>query len=244
MRKSIHSLTFAIALFISFSASAQNDAGNLSGGNSFANDVNGRPLYLKTEYRSEGSPYYYDEYSYADITAENGKTYKAVMVKLNLVENLVIYKTDNGEEMIATTPLKRIRFYSSVIGEKMHPGITLESIEGPINAEKSKVYEVLADGKTKLLKHIAITYSDDKAYGESTITRTFKRSSAYYSLIGGSNAQPKKLSRSKPAVIELFNTQKDSVRNYIDEHKLDCKSEEDLIKIFEYYQKIANPSTT
>lgn len=244
MRKSIISIFLGISFLAALSASAQTDAGNLAGGNSFANDVNGRPLYLRTEYRTEGSPYYYDEYSYADITAANGKVYKAVLVKLDLVENLVLYKLDDGKEMIATTPLKKIRFYSSVIGEKMQPGVTLEAIEGAINVDKAKVYEVLADGKTKLLKQITVIYTDEKRYGESTITRSFKRSTTYYSLIGGSDAQPKKLTRSKPAIRDIFTSQKDNVRSYIDEHKLDCKSEEDLIKIFEYYQKITNPSAT
>lgn len=244
MKKSTSIILLGLSFLFASIASAQNDLSNLAGGNSFANDINGRPLYLKTEYRADGSPYYYDEYSYADITSVEGKVYKAVLVKLDLVENLILYKTDDGKEMIASTPLKKIRFYSSVIGEKMLPGITLETIGGAINAEKAKVYEVLTEGKAKLLKQVSITYSDDKLYGESTITRKFKRSSGYYSLVGGSDAEPKKLTRSKPAIIELFSTQKDSVRNYIDDHKLDCRSEEDLIKIFEYYQKIANPSTT
>ncbi|HEX2629853.1 MAG TPA: hypothetical protein VHM26_12595 [Chitinophagaceae bacterium] len=242
MRKNTSIILLGFSFLFTSIISAQND--NLAGGNSFANDINGRPLYLKTEYRAEGSPYYYDDYSYADITSLEGKVYKAVLVKLDLVENLILYKTEDGKEMIASTPLKKIRFYSSVIGEKMHPGITLETIGGAINAEKAKVFEVLAEGKAKLLKQVSVTYSDDKLYGESTITRKFKRATGYYSVVGGSEAEPKKLTRSKPAIIELFSSQKDSVRNYIDDHKLDCKSEEDLIKIFEYYQKITNPSAS
>jgi hypothetical protein len=243
MRKNIPLILLGFSFLFALPASAQNDQSNLAGGNSFANDINGRPLYLKTEYRAEGSPYYYDEYSYADITTVDGKVYKSVLVKLDLVENLVLYKMEDGKEMIATTPLKKVSFYSSVIGEKMHPAITLETVGGSINIEKAKVYEVLADGKTKLLKQISITYSDDKQYGESTITRKFKRSSGYYSLTAGIDAEPKKLTRSKTAILELFSSQKDSVRNYIEQHKLDCKSEKDLVKIFEYYQKITNPSS-
>jgi hypothetical protein len=214
------------------------DFSRSTGGISTATDISGKPVYLKTEYRAEGSPYYYEDYCVADITATDGKVYTAVKVKINLLENKVLYLLDDGSEMLATTPLVKIKLYPYVRDGKAYPLTILQSIGDPINKENTKIYAVLVDSTAKLFKQIVVTYSDSKGYGEASITRTFNKSENYFASIPSSSLSLQKIEKNKSAVTSLFGAQKEKIAAYIEQEKLNCRSEQDLIRIFKYYHTL------
>ncbi len=74
----------------------------------FNNDAYGRPLYLKTDFPTEGSPYFSDEYHLAQITSEKGSVYTNIKVKINLLDHVVQYMLEDGKEMITDMPVKRL----------------------------------------------------------------------------------------------------------------------------------------
>ncbi|WP_315821655.1 hypothetical protein [Paraflavitalea speifideaquila] len=100
--------------------------------NPFLNDANGRPMYMQTSYRSEGSPYYHEQYSLAEITSVAGKVYSNVNVKINIQTNEVLYMSADGKEMITTMPVKRIRFIG-FMSEQGAADRILESFGQPLN---------------------------------------------------------------------------------------------------------------
>jgi len=209
---------------------------NVGGGNTFANDINGRPMYLKTEYVADGSPYLYEDYCMAEITAMNGKVYSNVKAKINLQEKLLLYLLDNGEEMIMTSPIKKIKFYNYISNGTAYPERTFQSHLTALNAEGAAIYEVLAeDSAATLLKQITVTYNDSKGYGEATITRTFKKSEQYFAAIPSRSKELKKIEKNKSALAALFGSRAPVVSTYIEQKKLKCKSEEDLAEVFRYY---------
>lgn len=231
---------FFLFIIVALSATAgfaqNNFDSNLNGGNSFANDVNGRPLYLKTEYNADGSPYLYDEYCLADITAMNGKVYKNIKAKINLQEKLLLYRLDNGEEMVMTTPVKLIRFYSYINNGNAYGERTFIGHNGPMNGESTPIYELIyEDSAAALLKLISVSYTDSKGYGEATITRTFKKSNSYFAAVPPSSPQLQKIERNRSAVAALFGKQSAAVSQFINDKKLKCKSDEDLVAVFGYY---------
>ena len=211
---------------------------NVLGSNPFATDINGRPMYAKTEYIAQGSPYFYDDYCLAEVTTTTGKVYPETKIKFNIMENLVLYILNDGTEMIATTPIAKIKFYDYFKEGKVYPSTTLQSIGEPINKDKSKIYALLVDSTARLYKQISITYDDSKGYGEATVTRTFKREENYFALIPGISTELQKFTKNKSSVSDLFGKQKEKVSTYIDQQKLNCKSEKDLIRIFSYYHTL------
>jgi hypothetical protein len=229
---------FLIASMFAVAGSSQTSSfdSNLSGGNSFANDVNGRPLYLKTEYNADGSPYLYDEYCLADITAMNGKTYKNVKAKINLQEKLLLYRLDNGEEMVMTTPVRKIRFYNYINNGVAYGERTFQGHNGPMNGEATMMYElVYEDSSAALLKLITVSYTDSKGYGEATVTRTFKKTNSYFAVIPPGAPELKKVDKNKTSVAALFGRKADAVAGFISQKKLKCRSDEDLVEVFRYY---------
>ena len=57
--------------------------------NPFMNDANGRPLYWGANYVPDGTPYFHEQYNWADITTLKGTVYKDVRVKYNLLDRVV-----------------------------------------------------------------------------------------------------------------------------------------------------------
>ncbi|MBC7948483.1 MAG: hypothetical protein H7Y42_11420 [Chitinophagaceae bacterium] len=201
------------------------------------NDANGRPLYLRTTYIADGSPYLYEEYAFAEITSSNGTLYPNVRVKVDLVDKLVIYITESGDEMIATTPIRQVRFHNFISSGVAQGAVVLEGSDGSVNSPGGKIYQVLESGKAKLLKELTVTFSDNKRYGEATVTRVFTRKETYFGLFDGPPGL-KKLERNKSSLVDFFPTMKNEVTAYIEAQKLKCKSEEDLIVVFRYYNSI------
>ena len=48
----------------------------------------------------------------------------------------------------------------------------------------------------------------------------------------------RKVEKNKASLISMFETKQTEIRNYIENQKLKCKSEQDLIKVFNYYNSI------
>lgn len=209
---------------------------NLSGGNAFANDINGRPMYLKTEYTADGSPYLYEEYCLAEVTMLTGKVYDNVRAKINLQEKLLIYPLDNGMEMILTSPILKIKFYSIVTQGTAFPERTFMGHGKALNDPGGEIYEVMyEDSASKLLKRVAISYTDSKGYGEATITRSFRRSTSYFAAVPSSGKELVKVEKDPKAVSALFGNKTAAIKSFIDQKKFKCKSEEELIEVFKYY---------
>ncbi|AXY78067.1 hypothetical protein D3H65_30540 [Paraflavitalea soli] len=208
---------------------------NTLGSNPFMSDANGRPAYLKTEYNVEGSPWYHDAYSVAEITSTAGKVYSNVQVKINLAENEVLYLADDGKEMVATIPIKKIRFIQFVSKEGVADKV-LESFGQPMNTPKNIIYEVLDSGKCTLLRQIRITSQDNRRFNEASITRTFQRSEFCHVLLPDGKIQ--KLSAGKDDMINLLQDKKAEVSAFIDEKRLKCRNVEDYRKVIAYYNSL------
>jgi hypothetical protein len=219
-----------------FSQNARFNGDPMSGRPMMA-DADGKPLYLKSSYTAEGSPFIYDEYSDADITLTSGQVYANQKVKVNLLDKYFLYKTADGVEMEITSPIRSIRFHSIGTGDvKIRPERTLEGFGGALNAPGAAIYEVVTkDSAAALLKQIVVTYIDVKPYGEVNTTRKFKHSEIYFAAVPPTNKELKKIEKSKNGVASLFGSQSPAVTAFINQKKLKCKSEEELVEVFKYY---------
>src|SRR5689334_4962364 len=106
-----HSLTILITciFFCTFSLRAQRTyTGNYNNANELLTDVTGKPIYLKTEYNIEGTPFFPAEYTRATLITSMGKRYNGIKVKFNLMDNLLIMLMDDGKELVTVTPMYRV----------------------------------------------------------------------------------------------------------------------------------------
>jgi hypothetical protein len=206
-----------------------------SGPNPFLADANGKPLYLQQNYVAEGNPYFRDQYYFAELTTFNGKVYRDVQVKVNLMENQVLYLTEDKKEMISTSIIKRIKFYSIPDADGSQH-LVLESFNGGLNIENTPIYQVLDSGTYILLKRIVVNYRDIKGYGQSTITRTFEHLETFYCRMPDGSIS--KLNKGKEALLEIFGKKRNLVEAFIDKNNLKCRTAKDFQKVFSYANSI------
>jgi hypothetical protein len=223
-----------LATFIYLNAISQGNFGS----NPFAVDINGRPLYEKTEYRSEGSPFVYEDYTLADLLSAQGVLYKSIQVKFNIAENKLIYLDSKGKEMLALTPITGIYFYPFRKDYITYDAVVYKSHSKPLNISGAPVYQVVGDSSARLYKQISISYRDDKPLHEATITRVFTRKETYFALLKGDDSTLHKVEKNPNQVTGLFGNKASLVKAYIENNKLNSRSEKDLALIFRYYNTL------
>ncbi|RYY61269.1 MAG: hypothetical protein EOO05_06965 [Chitinophagaceae bacterium] len=205
--------------------------------NPFMQDANGRPLYLRQEYTAEGSPYYYEDYTYADVEAMSGKTYKDVKIRVNLLENQLAFQLPDGTELIAMTPIRSVTFYSFLKDNLSFDRVTLTGLDTPLNTPGVPVYELQVDGKAKLLNKMEVSFTDSKPYGSATITRVFRRKTELMALTG-SGGLPVKIPKNREGVAALFGKDSEQVEQFIKINKLNCRLVNHLQQVFTYYNRL------
>jgi len=229
----IRTLLLSTALLVAGAAKAQ-----LSelGSNPFMSDANGRPMYLQTNYRSEGSPFYHDAYFLADLTSIQGKVYPKIKVKLNVQTNELLYMAPDGTEMIAALPVRRIRFLG-LLNENDNTERILESATAqPLNTPNAAVYELVDSGHVSLLKLIRITYSDNKEFNQSSIVRNFKRKETWHLRMPDGTIT--KFETGKDALLTTLKDKQKEVADYIEKEGLKCRSVDDCHKVLTYYNSL------
>ena len=204
--------------------------------NPFLNDANGRPLYWGSTYRQEGSPYFHNEYNWAEIVSSNGTFYKDVRIKYNVVEHKVQYIGDDGVEMLANSGIRSIRFPLLVSEDGSRVNVKLVSNTGILNEGEPIIYELLDSGKISLLKKISITYRDDKKYGEAVITRHYDRKETEFVKLA--NGEYKKLEKTRSFILEITADKLKEIDTYINANNIKCKSTKDFQLIISYYNSL------
>lgn len=221
-------LLLLLTVFVVFRAGAQSyshvqDAGS----NPFLSDVNGRPLYLPTNYNAEGSPYFLDDYRPARIVLADGSVYSDIRVKFNLVERLVQYLDKNGKEMVTDKPVRQLTLLNPEEGKEY----VLESDGPALNSNNAVVYQLLDSGAVRLLKKITVTSRDEKPYSSASITRVYDRKEILY--YQNSGEHPAKLERNKSFVSGLFKTRQAEIIAFAESNQINFKDEQDLKRIFQ-----------
>lgn len=225
-------LTILALVFLSISNNVFSQA------NPFMTDANSRPLFMRSNYIADGSPYLFEEYQPAEVVLENGKSYSNIKARFNLVEKELVYLDDKGDEMLVTSPVRSILFYSSVNKDGVREEVKLSSPGKYLNSKENTTYIVLSDGKAKLLKQVTVTFSDEKKYGEATITRTFRRKETNFAYLPGKSPEFQKVEKNKSSIIAMFGDKTAEITSFIEKNQLKCKSDEDLVRIFQHYNSL------
>ncbi len=211
-----------------------------SGSNSLAllQDLNGSPLRVGNAKSVEGNPFFKSSFCEANLITSEGNKYANVRTKLNLQNNIVIYtKTELDEnEFTPTVQIKQIQF----IGCSDSKGVAIfQSGFPPIGKQDESVfYQVLDSGKTKLLKYYQIDETQNAVNGLNPGAPSILLLKVEFYFVFDSLKGMKKITKSNDDVLNYFSDKKSLIETFIATNKLKCKREEDLIKVFNYYNSL------
>ncbi|GAB3909871.1 hypothetical protein [Mucilaginibacter boryungensis] len=214
MKKFVSSL-LTIALFVSVTAKAQN----------YYSDIQGNVLKENRADEAEGSPYLKDTWGIGSATIAKG-TYDNMKLKYDLKNDVVVFASKDNVPMSFAEPVTRF----IIDGMKFASGFPA------IGAQvKDSYYQVLSDGKTKLLKHLAKHIEETKTYGSATANRTYVATATYYVF------KDDKMSAIKPdkkAVMAVMADKAGQMEDYLKNNKVNFKNDADLSQLFDKYNSL------
>jgi len=180
----------------------------------------------------EGTPFFNEQMMRAVILIE-GKEYKNIMVRLNLLESQVNYLDDKQNEMIATTPIKEVVILDS-IHNKDHRFVFSEYIEATEKPEKD-FYELLETGKAGLYKQYKKRILESKPYGSATTEQSIKTDIRFYLLLNKQWTRLKKLKE----LPDFFPGKRNEIQKFINDKKLTADNEASYEAVISYYNTLA-----
>lgn len=228
-------ITILFCLLASLPGLSQQRFDAINSQNMFLQDVNGNPLMLRSNYDIQGSPYYSDTYCRANIKVIKGKTYTGIEVKLNLEDNRIIYKIADGKEMEAIVPIEFIEFTDCL--DNGNPVIFRSGFPAVDNQTYAHFYQVLDSGNVQLLKFRKINFTDQKPYGSGSVLRKYEVNTSYYAYSPGKGMVP--LGRGNEQALQALSDKKSQVNNFISDRNIRMKKEDDLVKLFSFYNSLS-----
>lgn len=197
----------------------------------YIQDVQGRPVFEKSYVDVKGSPFLFNNWILGDVKLENGATHANVPLKYNIVDDILYFRAPKDSSLLEfVIPVIRFKFNEAFGGALFSKGFP--AIE---NFTNQSYYQVLYDGKVKLLKKQIKTILENKPYNSATTEKSFLESNLYFALKGG---EMQKLRPAKKSLLQLFTDKEAQVEDFIKKEKIDFKSDEDLAKVFKYYDSL------
>ncbi|MCX2738418.1 hypothetical protein [Pontibacter anaerobius] len=190
-------------------------------------DVNGRPI-RKTQYEDiNGSPYLYDNWMKGSVVLGNGNLYENVPLRYDQVADQLLFQTPEGQELEFVQPVREFQIDGSPV--------VYRSGFAPIDQHSSSsFYQVLEDGKVKLLKKSHKVIREEKAYGTATISKNVLEYTNYYITQGSQLVKVK----NEKNLLQLLPGHTQELEGYIKKNKLKLKEDAEMAQLVAYYNSL------
>jgi hypothetical protein len=221
MFKSLTFLLFIISSF-SFKAYAQIIAP--------LTDQFGRPI-TATKYNAvDGTPFLTDRWINGKAVADNGKVYGDLKLKYNTYDGVLSFIYLNSDEpQRFEEPIKTFTLFTSpqMLFVNGYPKIDRQTI--------NSYYQLLADGKAQLLKRYFKNIKENRNYSLAQTDGVYSAGVLYYAYKGGKIIH---LKNNKETMLALMSDKSAQINDYLAKNDLDFKSDDDLKKLFDYYNAL------
>lgn len=201
------------------------------------NDNQGKPVMEQSYIDVEGSPYLVPNWFPGKVSLVSGKTMLAKL-KYDLIKDELLFQSPRDSLALAfVEPVKSVSFDAFGISESnLLPLVFSSGYPGIDEQTPASFYQVIADGKAKVLKRYKKIIHSDQVFNSATVTKTFVlKDAVYYLLIND------KITRIKPSskvILNALSDKAEKMQAYIKSTKLDYKSDADLAKLFNYYNSL------
>lgn len=202
----------------------------------FLNDVQGKPYMEQSYTMVEGSAYLIPNWAEGKVDFVNGKS-ATLQIKYDLIKDELLFHGKSDSAAFAfVDQVKGFSFTSSVIEESNILMPVFSSGYPAVDDQTpASFYQVIADGKVKLLKHYKKTIRTEKAFNSATSIRSFVLSGIYYVFIDN------QITRIKPGqktILAALSDNADQLKRYMQSNKIDYKNDAALAKLFSYYNSL------
>ena len=208
-------------LFISFREYSQSQL-NAGGGQVFLQDASGRYLTSNSYTDVDGNPYFPKEWVEGTVSLKAGKVIAYNALRLNTITGSLEFKfTDKAYDVV--NPLNEF---------------TLETLKfrkgfEPFEKQNTETfYQVLYDGKQKLLCYRLGSIYLDSPYNSATKTKKFQLSETYY--LQKADGKLYELKKNLKFFLLLIGVKSNQLEGYCKKENIKLRSWNDAVRILEY----------
>ncbi len=200
----------------------------------YVNIVGGTP-FVNTKFSTlvEGSPFFKDQIMRGSIISNDGKEYKNILLRLNLLESRVNYIDEKQTEMIVTTPIKEVILLDTI--KNLHYQFVFFKYIETTDKPEEDFYELLQSGKVQLYKQHKKRMIENRPYNSATYEQSIKTDIKYYVLVSGKWIQIRKIKE----LANQLTDKKTEIEKFISEKKLTKDNEENFKALVVYYNTLS-----
>lgn len=229
---------FLILLFLlitgnSFSQKIVDVGKNLPATSNLFYTVGGEPVnnakYIRVV---EGSAFLNEAWLEGKIILSGGRVYDSIKMRIDAMDNTLHYLTPNGEELLATTPIRSVLFADAVTKK-----ITQFDHSDFIPTTKKNEpgwYQLLDSGLVAIYKLYIKTIRETKPYGSATYEQSIITTNRYYILKNEMLTQVGKFKQ----IPGMLQDKKTELLEYITSNNLTGRGDADYIALIEYYKSL------
>lgn len=180
---------------------------------------------------TEGTPYFSDEWLYGTLLLVGGKVIKPLEIRLDLLQKEIHYKNAEGQEMIATTPVRAVTLAVPAGILTFVPGTPWRDIDKSLDGAW---LQVLVNDKVSLLHEIRKKMAESTPYGGSTVERTITDVHFYYLQMNGKFLRIRNWSD----LPVLFGDKLQAITAFIRDNHLKGRTPDEYAQVVAYYDTL------
>jgi hypothetical protein len=189
----------------------------------------GTPALEKKHTDIVGSELLYPTWYSGTVTTKEGKTYKGIQLKYNLLEDRLYFLANNGVTMLFNTPV--ISFIIGDSASKLKDKTFRNGFPATGNLKSDAYFEILASGKITLLKKMTKSIMETKEYNSPVVKKEIMDNIQYFVFFDNKITAFKK---DQSFITETLKDKIPDIETYLKSTKLNLKKEEGLIALIAY----------
>lgn len=194
-------------------------------------DAVGNPIKVDEYIKIKGTTYVYDEWVPGQVTTATGEVHKDLLLKFDRQANLLTFVYDkNDEPQRFKDP---IRVFSLHAGKERVFANGFPKIDG---LNTNTYYEVIAGGKTMLLEHHRQYIKNVRDENSRALVVGEYTENKHFYIFKDNKIYKAKLSAD--AITKILADKAPELKAYIDSQKINFDNEEDIKKLFNYYNSL------
>lgn len=201
-------------------------AQGVSYGGTILQDVNGKPILSNNYTEIEGNPYLPEQWSSGSIKLKNGGIIQYNALRFNLVSGELEFQR-NDQAFVLTNPFDEFTLVNTTYRKGFF------AIDGQTT---NSFYEVLYDGKLKLLCFRNAVMYEEKPYNSATKTKKFLYNNYYY--VSKADGSLIKIKKDKKSILAILNDKSSQVEEYLKKENIKIKEWADVANVLSYYEKL------
>jgi len=201
----------------------------------YVNPVGGTP-FINTKFSKliEGSPFFNEQIMRGSIFSNDGKEYRNILMRLNLLESQVNYINEKQVEMIVSTTIRAVVLWDTI--RNLHYRFVFSNYIETTDKPEPDFYELLQSGKVQLYKQHKKRIMETRPYNSATYEQSIKTDLRYYVLVEGKWIKIRKVKE----LTDQLADKKAEIQTFVTEKKLTKDSQENYEAIVAYYNTLSN----